>query len=157
VLGGAARSMSLYTVALISSFAGSGSQSAVAELDYFDRNASNHYDVIVSGSVESGSVRKLIDLSARGGTLIQLQPELQPNTMSSEKVPLTRLYEKNVSLIASKPSLLSHMRTLLSHLEKTQLDLSCINTHKADFAEADQHFLKDTTKVVVHRPRLFAH
>jgi len=177
VLGGAARSMSLYAVALIASLRSQRkSSSNVSQLDYIDqsdersglaellgatslakisRAMHRQYDFIVSGCVDSGIVRELVELLAVGGSLVQLQPTLLSNTMEAQRVPLTKLYENNVSLITAKPNLLSQARALLEHVEKTQLDVSCINTHTADFAEADQHFCKNTTKVVVHRPKAY--
>ena len=166
VLGGAARSTALYSAAL------AVTQDIVA-LDYIDHSAERvslaaqlganavelpvtkvrgNYDVIVSGNTEAGVVRRMLGHLSPGGCFVQLQPQL----LEAEKIPLNLLYANNLSLVTAKPHVLANLRTMLEFFVSNPLDLGVVNTHVGEFELAHQHFAKNTSKVVVHRPQLHA-
>lgn len=166
VLGGAARSTALYAVAL-------AAKHNVATLDYLDQSAERvalalklganakdiplqrhrgSYDVIVSGNTEPGVLRRMLGHLVPGGVYIQLQPQ----TLSAEKIPLSTLYANNLSLVATKSHVLANLRAMLEFLAVNAVDLESINTHLGEFELAHEHFAKNTSKVVVHRAPLFS-
>ena len=165
ILGGTARSTALYAVALATSMNmervdyvdDSAERAGIAAqlgANVFVKNARRHqgkYDLIVCGNVESGVTRTMLALLDISGTYIQLMPM----SLKAEKIPFNVLYRNNLTLALRQPHILANLRSMLEYLSSKQLDLSPINTHLADFDAGVEHYAKNTTKVVLHRPPLF--
>lgn len=161
VIGGSARSTALYATAF-------AAKMKPAELDFIDRSAEavaiasrlganaiegdyrRHqgvYDLIVCGSSGDDAVGHAIDWLTPGGVLNAVHASLSREI----PIPMFKLFAGNATITSGLPNILAQLPAMLDFLRKTGLNIKPVNTHLGDYEAAEAHFMKRTTKVIVHR------
>ncbi|MDA8016036.1 MAG: alcohol dehydrogenase catalytic domain-containing protein [Thermoanaerobaculia bacterium] len=165
VLGGSARSISLYCVAFAVAMQAS-------RVDYSDRNSercaiasnlgativeapvaatSRRYDLVVNGSSRRSAIAESIRCLRPGGVCTSMSIYFN----KSVPVPFFQLYAKNLTLKTGLANPMADIPPMLQFIEEHRVDVGAVTSRLAEWNQAPEALLDDTTKVVIHRPPMF--
>lgn len=161
IIGGSARSTALYATAF-------AAKMDPEQLDFIDRSAESaaiasrlgangierdyrrhegSYDLILCGSAGDDTIGHVMDWLKPGGVCTAIHSSLSKEV----PIPMFKMFASNLTLTSGQPNLLAVMPAMLDYLRNKSINIKPVNTHLGEFEAADQHFMKRTTKVIVHR------
>jgi alcohol dehydrogenase len=110
------------------------------------------YPISVDASSNAAGLRFALRSLAPGGRCTSVGYHLRAGT----RLPLMQMYANCSTLHVGMAHARADLPDVLNLVASGAFSPALVTTHLADWADADDAFLEDTTKVVVHRPRAFA-
>lgn len=164
IVAGQAKSVGIYALMIAKAL-------GVSEIDYADRNNER---LEIARKLKANSIfdsydqiKQKYDLvidasSTRKGLEIALRSVRNFGTISSsgiyiKKTPLSlvEMYAKGVNFQIGFANARTHAKEILDILKKIEIPFELATTKLADWNNAEEAFLTETTKVIVQRSRLF--